>query len=105
MGGAVLGIRWWRRTTDETLLHTGIPVQAQVVEVFLNHAFKVNGRSPFRIVAQWHDPDADRLLAFESRNIWFDPSAFLGTPDVTVYLEPKQRRRYYMDTSFLPRAA
>ena len=104
-GGSIIAFRWWRVRSAKMLIQSGIPLKTEFIEVRLNEALQVNGRSPFRIITRWHDTHSNQIRLFESRNIWFDPSSFIKGEEITVYVAPNARRRYYMDTSFLPKLA
>ncbi len=84
-------------------LHTdGRPVQARIEGVLHNTEMEVNGFSPFRLKARWCDPGEGVELTFYSQDLWFDPSEALGgRKEVTVYFDPKEPERYFMDVSFL----
>lgn len=84
---------------------SGTPVQAEVVDVELNGALTVNGRSPYRIVAQWLNPQTNKLHVFRSANLWFDPGPYISESLVTVMIDPQNPKRYSMDTRFLPELA
>ena len=83
----------------------GIPVEAQIKSVGLNTSLEVNGRNPFRIAAQWQDPDTSKVYIFESENLWFDPSPYIDRQMVTVLIDRNNPKRYWMDVSFLPELA
>ncbi len=84
-------------------LHTGgRPVKARLEGVMHNTELEVNGFSPFRLQARWRDPKEEVELTFYSQDLWFDPAEALhGREEVTVYLDPKDPDRYFMDVSFL----
>ncbi len=84
------------------LLVTGTPVQAEVVDVELNGGLTINGRNPYRIVAQWLNPQTNKLHVFRSENLWFDPGPYISESLVTVMIDPANPKRYSMDTRFLP---
>jgi len=87
------------------LLATGTPVQAEVVDVELNGSLSINGRNPYRIVAQWLNPQTNKLHVFRSENLWFDPGPYISESLVTVMIDPTNPKRYSMDTRFLPELA
>lgn len=87
------------------LLATGTPVQAEVVDVELNESLNINGRNPYRIVAQWLNPQTNKLHVFRSANLWFDPGPYISDSLVTVMIDPARPKRYSMDTRFLPELA
>lgn len=81
---------------------SGTAVQAEVVDVELNGSLSINGRNPYRIVAQWLNPQTNKLHVFRSENLWFDPGPYINESLVTVMLDPSNPKRYSMDTRFLP---
>jgi hypothetical protein len=87
------------------LMAYGTEIQAEFQSVDRNTSLKVNGRSPWRIVAQWHNPETGQLHVFSSENIWFDPTAHVTTKQLKVLLDPKDSKRYHVDISFLPQLA
>jgi hypothetical protein len=93
-----------RRRIAAELRATGVAVQADVVEVALDSSFKINGRSPWRIHAQWRDPATGKIHLFRSDMLWFDPSDYLAG-QISVLIRPGQPKRYWIDTRFLPELA
>ncbi|WP_462380253.1 DUF3592 domain-containing protein [Pseudomonas sp. Marseille-QA0892] len=88
------------------LQRTGQPVEADIVEVSMNRMLTINGRSPWKIVAQWQDPTTRKLHVFKSQNLWFDPSRFVADlKQVRVFIDRRDPKRYSMDTGFLPTIA
>ncbi|KIP96305.1 MULTISPECIES: DUF3592 domain-containing protein [Pseudomonas] len=81
---------------------SGTAVQAELVDVELNGSLSINGRNPYRIVAQWLNPQTNKLHVFRSENLWFDPGPYISESLVTVMIDPSNPRRYSMDTRFLP---
>lgn len=107
---ALLGLgfvffRWRRKRRGQYLRQHGMPVEAKLQSVQLDTSYKVGGRSPYRIHAQWQDLTSREIHVFSSDPIWFDPANFLEGEDVTVYIERGNPRRYHVDISFLPQAA
>ncbi|MBX2968162.1 MAG: DUF3592 domain-containing protein [Cyclobacteriaceae bacterium] len=77
-----------------------------VTDIIHDTSFKVNGRSPFVIVCQYHDAVSNKLYEFKSDHIWYDPAVLLKSREgVDIYIDPNDLTRYYMDTSFLPKKA
>ena len=68
-----------KRKMHSWLAHSGMTVQARIVEVSKNTNLKVNGRSPWVIRAQWQHPVTRSVHVFESENLWFDPSEYIGS--------------------------
>lgn len=81
---------------------TSIPV----ADIIYDTSFKVNGRSPFVIVCQYHDAVSNKLYEFKSEHIWYDPTEFVKSREgIDIYVDPNDLTRYYMDISFLPKKA
>lgn len=105
LGAAMLVRQVLRKRARENLLRDGRRVSAEVSEVAYDASLQVNGRSPYRVRAQWHDERAGVMRLFESEPIWYDPIEFVAPGDtVSVYLDRQRPRRYAMDPRKLPRA-
>lgn len=89
----------------EYLKQNGVAVQAKFQSVELNGSVQVNGRSPYRIFAQWINPTTSEMHIFKSENIWFDPTAHIESDELTVLIEKDNPKKHYMDISFLPQIA
>lgn len=83
----------------------GQVIQARIQGVEPNVAVSVNGRHPFVVLCQWQNPQTKEVHVFRSENLWFDPSDYLKRPQVLVFIEPENPRRYLVDLSFLPKLA
>lgn len=104
--GAGIWFAAWRTSVSAAhLRESGQPVQAQFLRVEENSSLEVNGRNPWRLVAQWLNPQTGKMHVFYSRNLWFDPTAHIHQEHVTVFIDPAKPKRYSMDTSFLPELA
>ena len=81
---------------------TSLPVN----QVIIDSSFKVNGRSPYVIVCQFHDAVSNKMYEFKSDYIWYNPEDFLkDRTGIDIYVDPNNLTYYYMDTSFLPKKA
>ena len=105
VGGGILYGQHRAAALAQYLRRHGEPVQTEFQNVELNTRVRVNGRHPWRIVTQWKNPARGERHLFESENIWFDPTRHIGTRPITVYLDRRNPKRYYMDVSFLPKLA
>jgi hypothetical protein len=77
-----------------------------VTSVIHDSSFKVNGRSPYVILCQYHDAVSNKMFEFKSDHIWYDPAPLLkDRNEIDIYVDPNDLKRYYMDTSFLPAKA
>jgi hypothetical protein len=84
---------------------TGQAIYAQVMGAEPNMAICINGKYPWRVVAQWLNPATNKLHLFYSPSLWYDPSPYLPEKQVQVWIDPQRPKRYSMDTSFLPELA
>lgn len=87
------------------LLRTGLRIQADISSVHLNTRLKINGESPWVIVAQWLDPSTNLLHIFTSDNIWFNPTPFLKGKTIEVIIDHKDKNKNYVNLDFLPKTA
>ncbi len=88
------------------LQHSGMTVQARINEVGKNTSLKVNGRSPWVIRAQWQHPVTQQIHVFESENLWYDPSEFVGDREqIPVRVDADDPTRHRVDISWLPKKA
>ncbi|MBZ5486802.1 DUF3592 domain-containing protein [Halomonas aquamarina] len=87
------------------LLEQGLRLETTYQGVELNTRISVNGRHPYRITSQWLNPESLEVHVFKSANLWFDPSPYIDTDTVAVFIEPGNPKKYHMDVSFLPKLA
>lgn len=87
------------------LRENGQLIVARVQSVEQNTGLVMNGQSPFRIVTQWQDPATAAIHVFRSDNLWFDPTDHIPGETINVYIRPDNPKRYWVDTSFLPKMA
>lgn len=105
LGAFVLARPVLRKRTRERLLREGRRVSAEVTAIAYDTSVQVDGRSPYRVLAQWHDERANAVRLFESEPIWYDPSEFIAPGHtVSVYLDRERPERYAMNLGKLPRA-
>jgi hypothetical protein len=82
---------------------TGVRIMTELVRV--ERAFFALGRpsvSPFIIVTSWQDLEVGTLREFKSCHLWYDPTPYLHSKRVEVYVSSKNKMKYWMDTDFLP---
>jgi hypothetical protein len=101
-GFVVFAVRNRRRRS--WLGHNGMRVQARVDGVERDTGPRSDGRSAWRIIAQWQDPVSQRVFVFRSGAIWFDPTPYMQRTTVEVMVNPDNPRQYDMDIDFLPKA-
>ncbi|HKS29886.1 MAG TPA: DUF3592 domain-containing protein [Pyrinomonadaceae bacterium] len=92
-----------RPQQDERLRREGRKLMTKLDAVIRDSSVEVNGRSPYKIITQWHDERTNSVRVFESDPIWFNPEEFIKSERIAVYVEPEDIEMYVMDTSFLPK--
>jgi hypothetical protein len=81
----------------------GTQTQARFAHVELDRTTRVNGRSPYKVFADWRNPVDGKVYRFQSQKaLWFDPSPQLSQrPDIPLRVDPQQPKRYWLDLSHL----
>lgn len=105
IGGGLLLAQLLGRRKRERLMGSGRRITAQIEGVDLDTTLTVNGRHPYKVTAQWLNPDTGQLHVFRSDGIWFDPSDHLPGETIDVLIDPSDPKKYHVDTSFLPKVA
>lgn len=85
-----------RERLEQWLLRNGTPVQAEVIGTELDRRVSFNSMHPHRLVCQCRMPDGS-IQKLLSGHIWYNPEGCLLSDSVTVYLDPRDGRRYYVD--------
>jgi hypothetical protein len=104
--GIAIAIRVYLRDKAKTkayLLQSGQLIRADITDISLNQSIMVNGKSPFQIIAQWHDKTNNQMYIYKSDNFWFNPTQFVSDKTISVYIDLNNPKKYHMDTSFLPK--
>jgi hypothetical protein len=104
IGFGILAVARRAARIAEELRRTGKPLQAEFDRVDVDRSLRVNNRYPWRIHVRWRDPATGTEHVFRSQRLWQDP-----TPDLrdrfTVFVDPRNYKRYHVDVSFLPELA
>lgn len=105
VGGGMVLATFLKNRKNEYLRKHGTPISAKFQSVEINRSLRVNGRSPFRVLAQWQNPTTSEIHVFKSNNLWFDPTDHIPDRDITVFIERNNPDTYFVDLSFLPKMA
>jgi hypothetical protein len=102
-GGALL---WAARRRQQIiqLAQSGERLSAQVVSVERNRRYKVNRRSPWRVVAEARHPATGQLLTFTSDNLWSEP-ALKVNDTVEVHVDRRNPKLYHVVIVPIPTAS
>jgi hypothetical protein len=105
IGATIILITLLRGRRDKYLKQQGTPIETEYQRVELNKAFAVNGRHPFRVLTQWQNPATSEVHVFASNNLWYDPSSYIKSNKIRVFIERNNPKKYYVDLAFLPNIA
>ena len=105
IGGGMMVYGVIKNRSKVYLQKNGVEIHASFQGVEQNTSLNVNGRNPFRLVCQWQHPQTSELHVFRSDNLWFDPTDHVNQEKIPVLVDEGNSKRYWMDTSFLPKLA
>jgi len=97
IGGGVILWRVRRIQTVARLFHEGQRISAKFAGCALDTSIKINGRSPYRVLAQARHPATGMLASFRSDPIWLDLSRELEGQEVPVLIDPSDPDAHYVD--------
>jgi Protein of unknown function (DUF3592) len=86
---------------DVDLKRRGKRLATTVQRVEMNANVTVQGLHPYRVFTQWRDPGTSSAVVFESEYVWLDPTPYLDGRSVTVFIDPLDPSRYYVDLEFV----
>lgn len=85
-----------RRNTISRLLETGVQAEGIITDVVINLQVTVNGRHPYKAECQVTDPATGEIYLYSSGNVMKKIDYLVGR-SVTVYYDPDDRKKYYVD--------
>ncbi len=106
IGLAMLLVPALNRRRRSRILNDGTPVQAKVIEVRHDTSTKINGQSPWVLVAEFKDEISGNDFAATSQWIWVNPEPHYPVgSEVTVYYMPDNPRKNTFKLDKLPELA
>ena len=78
------------------LMANGDQLTGIITAVNINFSVTINGRHPYRADCEVFDPNSGERYLYRSENTMEDISRLVGT-SVTVYADPVNRKKYYVD--------
>ena len=90
----VFGIR--KRNTKARLLETGVQAVGIIKSIEKNLQVTVNGRHPYKAECQVTDPVTGEIYLYSSESFMKNIDYLVGG-QVTVYYDPDDRSKYYVD--------
>lgn len=103
IGFGMIGYSFYRKKVLEKLKVIGVKIETVYQGVERNSSVSVNGKIPYQIVSHFKDTSANKIYIFKSDNLWFDPSDYIQTKNISVLVDPQNYKKYHMDISFLPK--
>ncbi|OAT47261.1 hypothetical protein M997_1790 [Proteus hauseri ATCC 700826] len=91
-----------KNNKNKRLKREGTPLTVKITDVILNQHVHINRQSPYQIVADHHDKLNNRIIRYKSDYIFFDPSPYINSDLITIYIDKNNPKKYYLDISFLP---
>jgi hypothetical protein len=85
----------------ERLRASGRRITTAFQRLVKDRSQEVKGRHPYIIVTKWYDREKKEAHIFKSDPVWIDPENFDRMRGITVYADPQDMNKYYVDTSFL----
>lgn len=96
--GGGIAFHYLRRQRQITRLkNAGLPIEARFLETYRDTSVAINGRHPWRVVAQGTHPFTGQLRRFESGPIWVDPAEALAGRNVRVLVDPHDPDGHFVD--------
>lgn len=102
IGLVCYSIYYFSQRKIKWLQRNGQRVTGHITSIRLNSAVRNRRKSPHKVQVHWSDPRNGQTHSFESANIWLDPLPFSPGDELSVLIDPKNIRRYYVDTSSSP---
>lgn len=84
-----------RKRLKEELLTYGTRVTGTVSDICIDHAYRVNGRHPLRIMVQAQDPFTGETRTLRGPLVW-ETSLSTGDP-AEVLFDPMDSKKYFVD--------
>ena len=67
--------------------------------------FGNNPNPTYQVIAQWLSPADNQIYVFKSDDLNYDPTSYVSGKEITVYIDPTNPQKYYVDVSTLPKVA
>jgi len=99
VGGGIAFYYVRRQREIAHLQNLGLPIAARFVETYRDTSVSINGRHPWRAVAQAVHPATGKLCRFESGPLWVDPAEALAGRTVRVLVDPHDPDSHFVDLS------
>ncbi len=99
VGGGMTFAYFRRRKIIAHLQDKGVPIEAEFQECYHDTTTKMNGRSPWRVVAQGRHPATGKIDDFRSEPIWVDLTNHLKGKRIRVLVDLADPEKHWVDLS------
>lgn len=90
----ITGIR--KKSIKNRLIESGVQTEGVITGVVVNRQVTVNGRHPYKAECSITDPVTGEVYLYSSENVMKKIDYLVGR-SVTVYYDPDDMRKYYVD--------
>lgn len=101
VGGAMFYWQIHLARTRKWLRANGTAFSVDFLEVERDLRQSVNGRNPYRVVAQGKNPFTGKIEQYLSEPIWVDPTEYIGNRKLRVFVDPNKPSRHMLDIQWL----
>lgn len=98
------GMYFWQVHKARTrlwLLKNGTAFSVDFLEVQRDLGQSMNGRNPYRVLAQGKNPFTGKLEQYLSKAVWIDPTEYLPDRKLRVLVDPNNSSRHMLDVEWL----
>jgi len=87
---------------DEYLRKHGTPLKTEFQRVTQSRSTWINGIRPCQVFTQWTHPLSAETRVFRSDYLLFDPTPYIKTKNIMVFVDKDDPEKYLVDLSFIP---
>ncbi|MEH6715123.1 DUF3592 domain-containing protein [Parasphingorhabdus flavimaris] len=101
VGGTLFYREIYKGRTRTWLRENGTAFSVDFLEVERDRSQSLNGRNPYRVVAQGKNPFTGKLEQYLSDSIWVDPTEYMANRKLRVLVDPNKPSRHMLDIDWL----
>lgn len=104
IGGGCITAAILKDKKKKKVLAYNYVIQANIVGFNIDTSVAINGRNPYRLEANYVNPNDGKIYSYRSEEIWVDLTPILSQMQLTtvpVYVNPNNFAEYYMDITNL----
>jgi uncharacterized protein (UPF0333 family) len=100
IGFAFVIVNFKSSRSRKKLVQNGDALSGKIIDVKMNTTLRINNRYPYKAECEVINPFDNEKYLYSSENITSDITELIGQ-DVTVYVDKKDRKKYYVDINEL----